>query len=354
MTSLEIRDLTVELADQVILRNLDLTISSGSFAAILGPSGCGKTTLLRSIAGLITPKGGAIRFGKQLVSVSSLVLPPHKRNIGYVPQEGGLFPHLSVEDNVSFALAKKMPRKERDGLVAELLDLVGMPSYQKRLPQELSGGQQTRIALARALAMKPAMILLDEPFAALDQTLRAEISQEVVALLKTSKTTSIMVTHDREDALVSADIIALMRDGQVVQSGNPSEVYLKPISAEAAESTGDILTLPANKMAKDQFASPLNTPVAQLEERSGFERGQILVRPEEISLSLEPSEKRVSAKISKINYYGHDALVELSFAGLSQIVKARITDTKGLAVGRDVFVSHKGPIRWVPEKATDQ
>jgi len=354
MTSLEIRDLTVELGDRIILKNLDLTISSGSFAAILGPSGCGKTTLLRSIAGLITPKGGAIRFGKQLVSVSSLVLPPHKRNIGYVPQEGGLFPHLSVEENVSFSLGKKTSKKERDDLVEELLDLVGMPNYQKRLPQELSGGQQTRVALARALAMQPAMILLDEPFAALDQTLRAEISQEVVALLKSSKTTSIMVTHDREDALVSADIIALMRDGQVVQSGSPAEVYLKPISAAAAESTGDILTLPANKIEGNQYLSPLNSPVEQIGQRAGCESGQILVRPEEIALNLEPGERRVSAKISKINYYGHDALVELNFAGLSQVVRARVTDTRGLEVGSNIFVSHKGPIRWVPDKATDQ
>ncbi len=134
-----------------------------------------------------------------------------------------------------------------------------------------------------------------------------------------------MVTHDREDALVSADIIALMRDGQVVQSGSPAEVYLKPISAAAAESTGDILTLPANKVEGDQYRTPLNSPVEQFSLSSGYESGQILVRPEEIALSLEPGERRVSAKISKINYYGHDALVELSFAGLSQVVRARVS-----------------------------
>ncbi|MBM3655435.1 MAG: ABC transporter ATP-binding protein [Actinobacteria bacterium] len=354
MTSLEIRDLTVQLGSREVLKNLDLYISSGLFAAILGPSGCGKTTLLRSIAGLITPKGGAIRFGKQLVSISSLVLPPHKRNVGYVPQEGGLFPHLSVEENVSFALGRRVSRKEKQEIVEQLLDLVGMPNYQKKLPQELSGGQQTRIALARALAMKPAMILLDEPFAALDQTLRAEISQEVVALLKSSKTTSIMVTHDREDALVSADIIALMRDGQVVQSGSPSEVYLRPISAAAAESTGDILTLPARRIGRNKYLSPLNSPVEQIGKQVGFESGQILVRPEEIVLMDEPDENLVSAKICKINYYGHDALVELDFTGLSQTIRARVTDTKGLVVGSRVFVSHKGPFRWMPEKATGE
>ncbi|MFN9898855.1 MAG: ATP-binding cassette domain-containing protein, partial [bacterium] len=127
-----------------------------------------------------------MRFGKQLVSVSSLVLPPHKRNIGYVPQEGGLFPHLSVADNVGFALSKNLARHERRSIIEEMLSLVGLSGYERRLPQELSGGQQTRIALARALAMKPAMVLLDEPFAALDQALRAGISEEVVALLKST------------------------------------------------------------------------------------------------------------------------------------------------------------------------
>ncbi len=182
MTSLEIRDLGVKFESRQILSKLNLTIEAGAFAAILGPSGCGKTTLLRTIAGLITPSEGTIRFGKQLVSVSSLVLPPHKRNIGYVPQEGGLFPHLNVAENVGFALGKKISRDERQSIIESMLTLVGLSGFEKRLPQELSGGQQTRIALARALAMKPAMVLLDEPFAALDQALRAGISEEVVAL----------------------------------------------------------------------------------------------------------------------------------------------------------------------------
>lgn len=354
MTSLEIRDLTVSLGNRVILKNLNLTIPSGAFAAILGPSGCGKTTLLRSIAGLITPQDGAIRFGKQLVSLSSLLLPAHKRNIGYVPQEGGLFPHLTVAENVAFALGRDVGKKERAGLVEELLDLVGMPNYQARLPQELSGGQQTRIALARALAMKPAMILLDEPFAALDQTLRAEISQEVVALLKASKTTSLMVTHDREDALVSADIIALMRDGSVVQSGSPAQVYLTPISAAAAESTGDILTLAAKRIGEDSYLSALNATIGQLNMSQEYESGELLVRPEEISLSSEPGRNGISAQISKINYYGHDALVELRLPGSSELIRARITDANRFSVGSDVFITHKGPIRWVPDKATDQ
>lgn len=353
MTSLEINDLSVDLNSRRVLRNLNLQIPSGSFAAILGPSGCGKTTLLRSIAGLITPSGGAIRFGKQLVSVSSLVLPPHKRNIGYVPQEGGLFPHLSVAENVSFALTRKVSQQEQNQIINEMLELVGMKGFNNRSPQELSGGQQTRIALARALAMKPAMVLLDEPFAALDQALRVDISEEVVALLKKSGTTSIMVTHDREDALVSADVIALMRGGTVVQSGTPAQVYLNPISAEVALSTGDIDVIPAIKLASSQYASALNQVDFNLDNQPLAIQGEILIRPEEISISEQIATGSVTAKIIKINYYGHDALFELNVGQSRQGVRARITGHSTHQVGDTVSISHRGPIRWISAGAQE-
>lgn len=354
MTSLEINDLSVDLNSRQVLKNLNLQIPSGSFAAILGPSGCGKTTLLRSIAGLITPSGGAIRFGKQLVSVSSLVLPPHKRNIGYVPQEGGLFPHLSVAENVSFSLARKISNQEKNQIVNEMLELVGMKGFNDRSPQELSGGQQTRIALARALAMKPAMVLLDEPFAALDQALRVDISEEVVALLKKSGTTSIMVTHDREDALVSADVIALMRGGTVVQSGTPAQVYLNPISAEVALSTGDIDVIPAIKLANSQYSTALNEVNFNLANQPAANLGQILIRPEEISISDEVTAGAVTAKITKINYYGHDALFELQVGQSLQSIRARITGPSHYRVGDTVSISHNGPIRWISSEAQEQ
>lgn len=352
MTSLEIRDLGVTFGNTSILHNLNLDVASGAFAAILGPSGCGKTTLLRTIAGLITPSAGTIRFGKQLVSVSSLVLPPHKRNIGYVPQEGGLFPHLSVSENVGFSLGKTISRQEKNSIVEEMLELVGLKGFQKRLPQELSGGQQTRVALARALAMKPALVLLDEPFAALDQALRAGISEEVVALLKSTKTTTIMVTHDREDALVSADLIALMRSGSVVQSGSPADVYSKPISAEVAESTGDIVTIPANKLRENEYSSALHKTQSQNSQLAPDLEGQLLIRPEEIKVSAVPLSDGVPARICRINYYGHDALLELEFAGLNKPVRARVAGPMDFAVGQEVFTRLEGPMRWVSGKAT--
>lgn len=165
MTSLEIKNLDVAFGDKKILDNLSFSLNSGEIAALLGPSGCGKTTLLRSIAGLISPDAGTIRFGKQLVSLSSLSLPAHKRKIGYVPQEGALFPHLNIAENIAFGIDRTAFTKEQiKQIVKEMLSLIDLVGLDNRMPNELSGGQQTRVALARALAVKPAMILLDEPF----------------------------------------------------------------------------------------------------------------------------------------------------------------------------------------------
>lgn len=347
MTSLQVSNLQVTMGSRVILSDLNLEIASGKFAAILGPSGCGKTTLLRSIAGLITPSAGTIRFGNKLVSVSSLVLPPHKRNVGYVPQEGGLFPHLRVAENVAFALKGKAERAEREEIVRQMLNLVGLSTFAKRFPHELSGGQQTRVALARALAVKPEIVLLDEPFAALDQALRGEISQEVVALLKESKTTALMVTHDREDALVSADVIAVMRTGSVVQYGTPADIYLNPISADVAESTGDIVTIPARKVSNSEVISPLSTSSAH-QVQVNFD-GLMLIRPEEILISRVEDSKGVRAKITKINYYGHDALIDLSIEGVNTPVRARVAGPESYSVGENVFAHYEGPIRYFVE-----
>jgi iron(III) transport system ATP-binding protein len=364
MTTLEIKDLGVHIGEREILRNLNLTVPSGAFAALLGPSGCGKTTLLRTIAGLVRPSSGAIRFGKQLVSVSSLVLPPHKRNIGYLPQEGGLFPHLDVAQNVGFALSKDLKSEQRDSTIDEMLELVGLSGFNYRKPHQLSGGQQTRVALARALATRPAIVLLDEPFSNLDYALRAEVSGEVVSLLKKTKTTSLMVTHDREDALVSADLIALMREGQVMQSGSPESVYMNPISAQVAESTGDILELPAIRIGQRQFISALHPRAKQPigKKRIGknlngeSENGYLLVRPEEIRVieAKRGAKGLTRATISQIHYYGHDAVIELGVAGLAQVLKVRVTGPLKFEVGTSVFLEHVGPIRWVSKIPTGE
>lgn len=343
MTSLEVNALTVHLGPRKVLDELSITIAAGTFTAILGPSGCGKTTLLRAIAGLVSPSSGTIRFGKQLVSVSSLVLPPHKRRIGYVPQEAALFPHLSVAENIAFALDKESYTKDRRRvIVAEMLELIGLSHFGDRMPGELSGGQQTRVALARALAIEPKIVLLDEPFSALDAALRNELREEVSTLLKKRETTALMVTHDREEALVTADMIALMREGRIVQHGTPSEVYFSPTTPYAAVSTGDALVLPARRAGESVF-HPLTPGVSP----ESSESGTIVIRPEEISVSLDPSAGQ-RAIVTKIEYYGHDAVVEFGLIESAYLgtLKARISGNTEFHLGQSIYVDHHGPVRW--------
>ena len=339
MSSLEISHLKVSLGNRLILDDLSFSLAEGQIAALLGPSGCGKTTLLRSIAGLIQPSDGTIRFGKQLVSLSSLVMPSHKRKIGYVPQEGALFPHLSVADNIGFGLDRSVFTKDQiRQITKEMLNLIGLQGFENRMPNQLSGGQQTRVALARALAIKPAIVLLDEPFSALDAALRGDLRTDVIDLLRKSNATAILVTHDREEALVSADVVALMRDGQIIQQGSPEAVYSKPISPAMAISTGDALVLDAAQAADGSTAYLFNSKTV------ATPNGHIVIRPEEIKLDRNLAGAQSVGRISKIDYYGHDAMVSLEIQG--QSIKVRIPGPFDYAVGEEVAVHHAGPVRF--------
>jgi iron(III) transport system ATP-binding protein len=340
VSSLEISHLKVSLGNRLILDDLSFSLAEGQIAALLGPSGCGKTTLLRSIAGLIQPSDGTIRFGKQLVSLSSLVMPSHKRKIGYVPQEGALFPHLSVADNIAFGLDRSTFTKDQiRQTIKEMLNLIGLQGFENRMPSQLSGGQQTRVALARALAIKPAMVLLDEPFSALDAALRDDLRADVCDLLRKSNATAILVTHDREEALVSADVVALMRDGQIIQQGSPEAVYSTPISPAMAVSTGDALVLDASKMADGSTSYLFNQSTG-----TAIASGHIVIRPEEIKIERNISATSPKGRISKIDYYGHDAMVSIDVAGNS--LKVRIPGPFDYTVGEEVSLQHAGPVRF--------
>ena len=341
MSSLEISHLNVFLGNRLILDDLSFSLASGQIAVLLGPSGCGKTTLLRSIAGLIRTSDGTIRFGKQLVSLSSLTMLSHKRKIGYVPQEGALFPHLSVADNIAFGLDRSTILKDEiHQITKDMLNLIGLQGFENRMPNQLSGGQQTRVALARALAIKPAIVLLDEPFAALDETLRDELRSDVINLLRASKTTAILVTHDREEALVSGDVVALMRDGKIVQQGPPESVYSQPSSPSVAVSTGDTLVLDAKQFADGSIAYLFNTNT----DVGASESGQIVIRQEEIRVERTHSATSPKGRISKIDYYGHDAMLTVEVQGHS--IKARIPCPFDFVIGEEISVLHSGPIRF--------
>ncbi|GAA2971306.1 ABC transporter ATP-binding protein [Actinokineospora diospyrosa] len=231
---LQITDLTVRYGRQTAVDAVDLRIADGEVLALLGPSGCGKSTLLRAVAGL-EPADGAISWdGADLSGV-----PVHRRGFGLVFQDGQLFPHRNVADNVAFGLRMAgAARPERDRRVDELLDLVGLSGFGARRVTELSGGEQQRVALARALAPRPRLLLLDEPLSALDRSLREHLAIDLSRLLRDSKTTALVVTHDHDEAFTLADRVAVMRSGRIVQTGNPDQVWRHPTDEDTARFLG--------------------------------------------------------------------------------------------------------------------
>ncbi len=222
---------------------LDLTVAEGRILALLGPSGCGKTTTLRLIAGFERPDEGEISIGGRVVSSPSLLVPPEKRRIGVVFQEGALFPNLSVEQNVAYGVTKQPDRSAR---VTEALELVGLAGMRQRFPHELSGGQQQRVALGRALAPRPEILLLDEPFSNLDAKLAEQLRRDVAEILRAGEVTAVFVTHDQEAALHMGDQIILMNEGRVEQAGSPASVFHSPMTRYAAEFLGSVDFLPVS------------------------------------------------------------------------------------------------------------
>jgi iron(III) transport system ATP-binding protein len=346
MTTLEVSHLDVQFGARKVISDLSFSLNTGEIASLLGPSGCGKTTLLRAIAGLLTPSGGTIRLGSQLIGLSSLSLAPHKRSTGYVPQQGALFPHLNVARNIAFGIdRKKKSASEIKSLTFEMLELIGMPGYEEAMPSELSGGQQTRVALARALVIKPKMVLLDEPFSALDAHLRNELRADVIALLRSQSATAILVTHDREEALVASDKVILMRDGAIAQFGTPEDVYENPTSPEIAVSTGDAMILPAQQNTQGVISYPLKNRETDFKvAHSGF----VVIRPEEVVVGSDLA-GGMSAQLLSVDYYGHDAMLTFALAHSTDLIKVRVVGHSGYSVGDTLSIKHEGPVRFFKE-----
>ncbi|WP_207210235.1 ABC transporter ATP-binding protein [Lichenibacterium ramalinae] len=243
--ALQVSGLAKSYGDTPVLRDIDLAVAPGAVVALLGPSGCGKTTLLRLVAGFDRADSGSVTLGGRPVADGpaggrGCWVPPFRRGIGYVPQDGVLFPHLDVAANVGFGLS---PAGRRSGRVEAMLDLVGMAGFGRRMPHELSGGQQQRVSIARALAPSPAVVLLDEPFNALDAHLRRTLCAEVRAILKRGGAAALMVTHDRDEAFTVADEIAVMRAGRIVQRGTPADFYRAPVDLDTARLAGAAMLL---------------------------------------------------------------------------------------------------------------
>ena len=312
MTDLRVTALDKAFGELSVLSGINLHVPDGSLTAVLGPSGSGKTTLLRIIAGFESPDRGVVEIGGSKVYGGGTDLPPEKRRVGFVPQEGALFPHLSVARNVAFGL----PRKARgSGRVEEMLNLVGMSGLGGRMPHELSGGQQQRVALARALASSPSLVLLDEPFNSLDAGLRAKLREDVLTVLSKAGTTAILVTHDQQEALSVADFVAVLREGGLVQAADPATLYNAPADLDVATFLGETVLLPArtrNGLAECALGSlPVRNP------HPATDNGTVMIRPEQ--LLLGPPGEGVKARVLDTTYFGHDALVRLELVGAGGI-----------------------------------
>jgi iron(III) transport system ATP-binding protein len=317
-----------------------VTVERGALVALLGPSGSGKTTMLRVIAGFEVPDAGVVRIGGHVVAGDGVWEEPERRRIGMVFQEGALFPHLTVAKNVGFGDAP--PDR-----VDEVLALVGLADRGRSYPHELSGGERQRVALARALAPEPEVVLLDEPFASLDATLRVSLREEVARILRDAGASALLVTHDQQEALSLADVVTVMRAGRVEQTGTPEEVYTRPRSRWVAEFLGDAEVFPGTA-ADGVVRCELGAFVT---DRTWAGEVEVVVRPETIALGaasdvVAPTDGAIPARVVARSYYGHEQVVVVELAS-GRRVRSRSRGAEPWAVDDLVTVRVCSPVTTV-------
>jgi iron(III) transport system ATP-binding protein len=343
-----------------VLHGVDLEIERGTLTAVLGPSGSGKTTLLRVLAGFERADQGSVELGGRVVDDARRAVPPEKRRIGYVPQDGALFPHLTVRGNVGFGLTRA---QRRSGRIEELLALTELGDMADRYPHQLSGGQQQRVALARALAPAPDLVLLDEPFSALDAALRTSVRAEVLGILRATACTAILVTHDQDEALSMADRIAVLRQGRVVQHGTAQELYDTPADAQLACFLGEANIVRATVTSDGADAGLFGVLPVRANGCDGA--ADALIRPEQVAIRLaaddapaEADARCVPGLVERCEYYGHDMMLTVRpqagaqagagadrpGPGLPERLLARLPAGAPLAVGTEVVVTVRGPV----------
>lgn len=341
---LEVRNARKNFGPTTVLDGVTLGVTRGEFVSLLGPSGCGKTTLLRIIAGLTGADVGDVRLDEQDITT----LPPHKRDVGVVFQNYALFPHLSVMENIAFGLKGRVAKDEATRIAARFLDLVHMRDFAERSVRALSGGQQQRVAVARALAVAPKLLLLDEPFSALDQKLRETMQIELKRLLRELGTTAIFVTHDQDEALVMSDRIAVMNQGRIEQLDTPQTLYHAPATSFALQFVG------LSTRISGQVIGHQDGNLILIETRHGvvcapgnFARGSqviIGIRPERISFGMLDGQNSIAPQLTDIVFQG--ARVHVHFASAEDepiIVESSVRLPTNLASGEEVSIS------WAPE-----
>ncbi len=311
------------------VHDVSFELRPGEVVCLLGPSGCGKTTLLRIAAGIERPKSGRLLLDGQEIAGPSTFVPPEKRNIGLMFQDYALFPHLTILENVAFGL-KSLDRKIALKEARLALKRVGLASYEANYPYALSGGEQQRVALARAIVPRPAVMLMDEPFSGLDQRLRDRVRLETLALLKETRASSMLVTHDPAEAMGMADRILLMRQGRLIQAGTPNELYSDPIDPEAARFFSDFNEFSgiaqSGKLAFGAFAF----------DAGGFSDGQsvnVMIRPQGIRPSRRRDRHVMTGKVRDVRFLGDYTELTIQFQELEQPLVARIAQAQQIKPG---------------------
>lgn len=355
---LVVAGVTVTYGQHRVLDDVSLTVPSGALGVVLGPSGSGKTTLLRTIAGFLQPSSGEVSLGRRLLTGPRTMIPPERRGIGVVPQEGALFPHLTVAENIGFGLDRSAVSQAR---IRDLLARIDLAGAGARLPGALSGGQQQRVSLARALAPCPDFIVLDEPFAALDAHLRGRMRDLLRDLLTESGGGALLVTHDQAEALSTADCVTVLREGRVRITGTPEHVYCHPGEPGVAESTGEVVILPAQVVARDRVMTCVGEITVAGTPAGTGAWGRVWVRPEQISLTVLPPRIRGAVaeapertsdaeagpidgwRVARVAFYGHDAdIIITAPASSAPILRARVPAPVSLRPGQEVLPAVRG------------
>lgn len=341
--ALDVTGLAKSFGGHQVLHGVDLTVAAGTITAVVGASGCGKTTLLRLVAGFESPDAGTISIVGNQVASPGRCMPAHRRDVGYVAQDGALFPHLTVGQNIAYGL--RGSARSSQSRVAELLATVSLDeSHARRRPHELSGGQQQRVALARALARRPALMLLDEPFSALDTGLRAVTRKAVASLLTEAGVTTLLVTHDQEEALSIADQVAVMRAGRFTKIGTPQEVYRNPEDRFTAEFLGDCVLLPCTVTGRTAECALGVLPVRQA---PGDGHATLMLRPEQLAAAaISDHHDAVTGPgvgtVLTSEFRGHDVMLTVDLGNGSGPITVRQHSVQPLEVDAKVRLTVNG------------
>lgn len=349
--TLQLTDVSKSFGATTVLRDVSFEVERGTRLAIVGASGSGKSTLLRIIAGFEEPSTGTVRLGDRVLANPSTTVSAHRRGIGYVAQDGALFPHLTVRSNIAFGLRRSPMREAR---VREVMDLTSLdPELLDRYPHQLSGGQQQRVALARALAPAPTVILLDEPFSALDTGLRAHTRAAMVMALERSGVTTILVTHDQEEALSFGQQLAVISDGRLVQAGPPSAVFDAPLSADVAEFLGAALFLPAHRSGHDRAVCAFGELQIRHDRSAGAGPVMAMLRPSQ--LHVDESLGGGNARVVATHQNGSAVDLELRLGdGLTLTHRVPLYDAHRFPAGGAVTIRVDGGVVLYPAAAASE